>query len=254
MNRRRTNKALLLFLSTWIACAAAVADAAEHKTAGSDLEGTWFVLIHYKDSATSNAKADRWLDKVWTFELRGSRLHWVEYPIIVFEDRTGRFEAYKGNPNSRVLAKWRPTEAQLSEIMKGPRVNSRGSKSKSLRGSDARGWKSTGRNRVAGANMMGFHENWSIEPDGDWRKFSFREVIGNAARGNAEGLTTYVVESGRAEGRSFVGRYDRDGTRIGTFRMFRTPKIRPLLSSDEKGTVNERMSKRFYEEFKRKQE
>ncbi len=254
MTRQRASSALALVLSAWIVSTPAVADAAERKKTSSDLEGTWFVLVHYKDSATNNADSDRWLDKVWTFDVRGSRLHWVEYPIVVLEDRTGRFEAYKGNPHSRVLAEWEPNEEQLAEIMKGPRINSRGSKSKTLRGSDTKGWKSTGRSRVTGANMMGFHENWSIEPAGEWRRFSFSEVIGNAVRGSAEGLTTYVVESGDADGRSFAGRYDRDGTRIGTFRIFRTPKIRPLRSSEEEGTVNERASKRAYDEYMRENE
>jgi hypothetical protein len=247
----RTASATILVFVMWINCATASADAAQSRPVGSDLEGTWFVLIHYRDSATKNATSDRWLDKVWTFELRGSRLHWVEYPIVVFENTRGRFESYKGNPRSRVLAKWEPNEEQLAEIMDGPRINSRGSKSKSLRGSDARGWKSTGRNRVAGANVLGFHEEWSIDREGDGRRFMISEVLGNAVQGTSEGNTVYVIESGDRDGRKYVGRYDRDGTRVGTFQMFRTPAIRPLLSSDAEGTVNERLRKRSYENLLR---
>lgn len=224
-----------------------MADMEQSKQSSSDLEGTWFVLIHYRDSATKNASSDRWLDKVWTFESKGSRLYWVEYPIVVLEDSDGRFESYKGNPRSRVLEKWKPNKGQLAEIMDGPRVNTRGSKSKSLRGSDAKGWRSTGRNRVSGANVLGFHEEWSIDREGDERKLMITEVLGNAVQGNAEGKTTYVIKSGDSDGLSYVGGYDRDGARVGTFEMFRTPAIRPLLSSEKEGTVNERLRKRSYE-------
>lgn len=251
MAERIASATILVFVSAWAFCTAAIANTTNDKTNISDLEGTWFVLIHYKDSVTKNADSDRWLDKVWTFEHRGSRLRWVEYPIVVLESTQGRFESYKGNPRSRVLAKWKPNEAQLNELMSGPRVNSRGSKSKSLRGSDLKGWKSTGRNRVSGANVVGFHEEWSIVPEGDGRKFMITEVLGNDVQGNTEGRTLYVVESGTSDGQKFAGRFDRDGTRIGTFTMFRTPAIRPLKSSHEEDSVNERMQQRSYERLLR---
>ncbi|MCP5041047.1 MAG: hypothetical protein GY944_08445 [bacterium] len=249
MGERIASATILVFVFMWIVCAAAVADAADRKHGSSDLEGTWFVLIHYRDSNTANADKDRWLDKAWTFEIRGSRLHWVEYPIVVFQSSAGRFESYKGNPRSRVLAKWEPNASQLKELMGGPRVNSRGSKSKSLRGSDARGWKSTGRNRVSGANVVGYHEDWSIGPVGEQRSFVMHEVMGNAARGSAEGETSYIIDSAAADGSEFSGRFDRDGSRIGTFRMFRTPGVRPLVSSEEEDSVNKRLMRENAERF-----
>ena len=254
MSPRFASATLMVFVFVWALCAAAVADAGEGKQskgARSDLLGTWFVLIHYQDSATKNSSADRWLDRVWTFEPRGSRLHWVEYPIVVLESRTGRFESYKGNPRSRVLAKWEPNPSQLKEIMDGPRVNSRGSKSKSLRGSDERGWESTGANRVAGINVVGFHEDWTIERQADGMTFTMTEVMGNAAREGAEGVTVYEIESGDPAGPELKGRFNRDGTRIGTFRMFRTAPIRSLLSSEEEESVNQRNQGENWDVLKR---
>lgn len=251
MSERTASATILAFVFVWVVCAAAIADAADRKPATSDLVGTWFVLIHYRDSATANADKDRWLDKVWTFEMRGSRLHWVEYPIVVFESTAGRFESYKGNPRSRVLAKWEPNDSQLEELMAGPRVNSRGSKSKSLRGSDARGWKSVGRSRVSGANVIGYHEDWSIGPIAEQRVFAIREVMGNAARGNAEGLTRYLVDRSLSNDTKYSGRFDRDGTRIGTFQIFRTPPIRSLITNDEEESVNERLQRKNADNFMR---
>ena len=66
-----------------------------------DLIGSWFVLIHYRDSATADPDADRWEDKVWTFEREGSRLRWIEYPIVVFEENEGRFGPVGRNPKAR---------------------------------------------------------------------------------------------------------------------------------------------------------
>ncbi len=230
---------------------AAISNPAVAAKAGSSLEGTWFVLVHYRDSQTANPDSDRWLDKVWTFEMRGSRLHWVEYPIVFFESSAGRFEAYKGNPRSRVLAKWEPNASQQEELDGGPRVNTRGSESKSLRGSDARGWKTFGRSRVAGANIVGYHEDWSIEPADAGFVFSIREVMGNAATGTDDGLTVYEVESSNPDGSELRGRFDRDGTRVGTFRMTRTPPIRTLKSSEEEDSVNKRHQGKNYNRFMR---
>jgi hypothetical protein len=251
LGERFASATILVFVFVWIVCASAIADAASNKFEPTNLEGSWFVLVHYKDSATSNHDSDRWLDKVWTFKHKGSRLTWVEYPIVVLESSSGRFESYKGNARSRILAKWEPNEAQLAELMEGPRVNTRGSKSKSLRGTDARGWKSAGRNRVAGVNMMGFHENWSIGTDTENRTFTIAEVLGNDARGNSEGKTTYTTVSTNADGSEYAGTFDRDGTRIGSFRMFRTAKIRPLKSSQEDDSVNKRRSKQSFEDLMR---
>ena len=95
-----------------------------------DLIGSWFVLIHYRDSQTANPDSDRWEDKVWRIEKKGSRLQWTEYPIVVFNDGSGRFGRVGRNPRSRLLHKWEPNEAQMREILEGVQVNSRGSKTK----------------------------------------------------------------------------------------------------------------------------
>ena len=57
-----------------------------------DLNGTWHVLVHYKDDASTNPDRPRWDDRLWSFEPSGGRVRWMEWPIIVFNDDTGRFE------------------------------------------------------------------------------------------------------------------------------------------------------------------
>ena len=51
-----------------------------------DLVGAWYVLVHYQDSATENADAKRWEDRIWVFEKAGDQLRWTDYPIVVFDD------------------------------------------------------------------------------------------------------------------------------------------------------------------------
>ncbi len=251
MSKRFGSTTVLAFFLVWMLFAPAISGAKEASKRSSQLEGTWFVLIHYRDVQTANPDADRWLDKVWTFEMRGSRLHWVEYPIVVFESQAGRFEAYKGNPRSRVLARWEPNNAQQKELDGGPRVNSRGSESKSLRGGDSRGWKTVGRSRVTGANVVGYHEDWSIEPTAAGFSFIMREVMGNIATGTDDGLTRYEIEEAAADGNEYRGHFDRDGTRTGRFRMTRTPAIRSLKSSEEDESVNKRHLKKNADRFMR---
>ena len=62
--------------------------------------------------------------------MKGSRLRWTEYPMVIFGDGTGRFESLGTNRASRVLQHWEPNKAQRAEIASGLQVNSRGSKSK----------------------------------------------------------------------------------------------------------------------------
>ena len=58
----------------------------------------------------------------------------------VFDDESGRFERRGSGQYARVLRYWEPSEAQLAEIGGGLEVNSRGSKTKTLRGSGRAGW------------------------------------------------------------------------------------------------------------------
>ncbi len=247
-SRRSLLPSLLLLLSTFLSLPAS---SAERKLARSDLEGTWFVIAHYKDPNTANPDVTRWLDRVWTFEIRGSRLHWVDFPIVVLEDTRGRFEASAGNPRSRVLEGWLPNESQLKEVKAGPRVNTRGSKSKSMRGSDAKGWKSIGRSSAQSATTVGYTEIWSLTGPTEKRVFRVQQILGNALVGSAEGETLYSVteRKGKSE---FRGTYSRDGNQKGTFRMIRTAPTRALLTADEEKTPNQRFHERIRDEMIRR--
>ena len=208
-----------------------------------DLEGTWFVLIHYQDPKSANPDAMRWNDRVWNFARKGTRLQWTEYPLVVFEDTTGRFEEIPGNPRSRVLAAWEPNANQAKTIAEGPRVNDRGAKVKTLRGSDKAGWQSSRRMAQTSASVMGYHEQLSIEGLSKFPVFERRDLVGNAVSNLGEGLTRYAVTAIQYDGRTLEGRYTRDGRHHGRFRAWRTDPVRTLIKPEK--TPNERAAEQM---------
>ncbi len=198
--------------------------------AASELAGTWFVLAHYKDSATNNPDFERWIDKIWVIETNGAKLKWNEYPIVVFDDPSGRFERLGTNRQSRVLNWWEPNEGQLAEIYAGLEINPRGAKSKSMLGSDAEGWRSRGAISGFSANTLSYTETWTIEDVGGLPVFTIEESLGGARTESLDGVTEYrtteVVSPSELR-----GRYNRDGTRIGTFRMIRAGGVSEVQGS-----------------------
>jgi len=200
--------------------------------AAVDLIGTWHVLVHYKDSATEHPERERWEDRVWVFEKEGSRLRWTDYPIVVFADQSGRFEPLGGNRASRSLQFWEPNASQLAQIHQGLEINPRGSRSKTLRGSDAEGW-SSGKKGAGyqSARFITFQELWQIKGLPDKPTFIRDDVLGSAGTENLEGRTTWEAESVEPGGDLIRGRYDRDGTRIGTFRLMRSGEVSVVKGS-----------------------
>ena len=200
-------------------------------SAGSEplsLEGTWYVLVHYQDPKTANPDAQRWKDLVWVFAQKGTRLEWTEYPVVVFEDPRGRFESIQGNPRSRVLNAWEPNPDQRRSIASGPRVGQRGKKVKTLKGSDANGWRSPRRPIQVGPSIMTYQENLTIEGLEDLPLFLRQDVVGNRSVSDRSEGTRYQVESIEADGSRLIGAYNRDGRQHGTFRIWKTPAPRGL--------------------------
>ena len=237
-----------------LACATAGASEEAQVDRQVDLIGSWFVLIHYRDSATANPDVDRWEDKVWTFETKGSRFHWTEHPIVVFADTSGRFEARRGTRRARVLAAWEPNEAQRLEIEAGLQVNSRGAKSKSLRGSLESGFVSAGVMRAQSASVIGYHETWRIGNPGTLPVFTRDDVLGSGPPGQAtgriqglDGRTQYVTREVLDGGNTLRGDFTRDTNRKGTFQITRSGASRALTSDGR--TPNQKAADRAREQL-----
>lgn len=191
-----------------------------------DLEGTWYVLAHYQDSASNNPEAWRWEDRVWRFARQGDQLEWTEWPIVVLDNEEGRFERLGSNRQSRLLIAWEPNDAQLADIRNGLQVNSRGVKIKTLAPAAGEGggnWHSTSGAAVAGsAVMLTYSEDWTIEDAGGTPRFRRDDSLGGGIAESMDGSTEYRTESIVDDGNELVGSYQRDGTQMGRFRMIRS--------------------------------
>jgi hypothetical protein len=222
---RRTIVALALGSSIAVGAATARAEL--------DLVGTWHVLVHYQDAQSANPDAERWDDRLWSFEPSGSRLHWTEWPIVVFSDDTGRFERRGTGQYARILQYWEPNESQLDNIRTGLAVNDRGSKDKTLQ-KDGDDWRSTGRARATSAMAITYQENWIVENASELPVFIREEMLGMASAESMEGRTEYRTQEIREGGDVLVGTYERDGTRRGSFRMTRGGARKMLEEKSQK--------------------
>lgn len=232
---RRALPALLLAL---------VLPGAARAVSADELVGAWHVLVHYQDSRAGNPDAKRWEDRIWVFEKEGDQLRWTDYPIVVFQDDAGRFETLGTNPRSRVLDYWEPNAAQLAQIKSGLAINSRGSKSKTLRGSDAKGWSSAGRGGgYRSARIITYEETWTIEHVPDAPRFQLQDSMGSAGSEELEGRTLYETTKVEDGGDVLRGNFDRDGTRKGTFRLMRTGAVTSVGEEGGKAKSGEQLKR-----------
>ena len=196
-----------------------------------DLIGTWHVLVHFRDDHTHDPEAVRWDDRLWVFKRSGSALRWIEYPIVVFKDKSGRFEHLGTSGASRVVNGWEPNSGQLLNIHGGLEFNTRGSKSKSLRGSEEKGWSSQRRSHAASASVITYSETWTIDGMPNLPVFRRTDIMGSMRGENVEGATQYTTMEIEPGGNVLRGSFERDGSRHGTFRMMRAGAIQIVEGS-----------------------
>lgn len=215
--------------AVWLALVAAA------RAAPVDLVGTWHVLVHYKDANAHNPDAERWEDRVWVFSREGDRLRWVDYPLVNLSDESGRFERLGTNRASRTLRYWTPSPGQAAELQAGPKVNSRGSLSKTLRAADG-GWAST-TSQQRSATYLTYEEHWSVAGP-ELPLFTRTDVLGGGTAEDTEGRTVYTTKQVDEGGRVLRGAYDRDGTKQGSFTLTRVGDVK--LPSKDDPTPNEK--------------
>jgi hypothetical protein len=206
------------------------------------------VLIHYTDRASERPEQKQWDDRLWVFERDGERLHWREHPIVVFRNRSGRFESL--GSNARSLGFWEPDGAQRREIGSGLEASARSASQRVLRRTPD-GWSSATRQAADSASVVVWQSIWEIDLAGAAPRFAVHDSLGNAAVEAIQGTTLYAGESVEAEGDVVAGRYERDGVRFGVFRMTRSgvPSVyeaKPSAEPDKDAVYD-----RFYAELGR---
>lgn len=241
LSRSRANH-LKARLGTTLGLLAASAMIASAAVSGElpDLIGTWHVLVHYKDDNAAHPERERWEDRVWVFEAAGSRLRWTDYPIVIFDDQSGRFDNSLGR-SSRVLEFWEPSPSQIADIQDGLAVNERGMKSKTLRKSDGN-WASFSRNTAASASVISYVEHWSIDSGDAGPIFRREDVLGSGRAEDLDGVTLYTTTEIADGGAILRGSFERDGSRHGSFRMMRSAGTEGLKNDGK--TPNEKATER----------
>jgi len=241
---RRRSRRLAAVLAIGVAALSAPGWADEGAAEPVDLIGAWHVLIHYTDDNTHNPEQMRWDDKIWVFEPSGSRLRWIEYPIVVFQSQTGRFDHSQGRL-ARVLHGWEPDAGQLAQIEAGLEVNSRGSKSKTLRKRGDGSWRSASRPSAGSVSIVTYVENWSIDAASGRPIFRREDILGSGVTESADGVTEFKTTEVASGGDLLRGTFERDGTRHGTFRLMRSGAPQAV-----KGRAKSE-GQRFYREYLR---
>jgi hypothetical protein len=186
-----------------------------------DLRGGWYVLVHFRDLESTEPEAVRWRDRIWRFEVRGSRLVWTEHPRVRFGDMSGRIEIIEGGREARTLGGWEPGSGQLHEIREGLVIDGHMARSKSLRGSSERGYRSVGSLHSESASVIGYHESWRIDDPSRLPRFTRDDSMGSGRTEGLAGHTEYTTRQVLAGGDELRGEFQRDGTLRGSFRMLR---------------------------------
>jgi murein DD-endopeptidase MepM/ murein hydrolase activator NlpD len=212
-----------------------------------DLVGTWYVLMHYLDDGSPNPDQPRWDERVWVFEKKGNRMRWSVYPIVVFDDESGRFERTSVQ-YSRVLHYWEPDAGQLADIAEGLQVHPRGAKKKTLRGSDLDGWSSSRSRGAASASVVTYTELYAIEGMPTRPEFTRSDIMGGGRTDTLEGLTSWTTTEVREGGDLLTGAYQRDGRRHGTFRMMRSGATGGVKGSKSQAELQQAVFRRTLEQ------
>ncbi len=197
------------------------ARAADADFSKADLNGSWYVLIHYTDSGSENKDAKRFKDFAWTIEQTSNTITWEYYPFVFFgeDSELVRRQAMKD------ATAWEPTEAEWASVREAVDVSSRALQRKRMTGSNAAGWKSLAPLGSGGLNTMSFSRNWqvSFEPD----RVSIVIVDSLSGSGGLEGMEeaiSYELRE-RVSADEYRGTYS-EGDKRGTLRMVRSAERR----------------------------
>jgi hypothetical protein len=207
-----------------LVAAFAVLGSVDVRAEAPDVLGSWHVLVHYVDAASSDAERKRWDDRAWVFEREGDRLRWTEYPIVVFDTKTGRFESDRANRVSRTLRHWQPDEAQLADIKDGLAVNERGMAAVTLRRSE-HSWVSAPERAISSTSVIRYVESWRVDPAADGPIFTREDALRSERAEDLAGVTIYTTRAVADGGRLLRGDFERDGTQRGTFTMTRAAGV-----------------------------
>jgi hypothetical protein len=207
-------------------CVLAIAFLLAAQTArGVELEGTWYVLVHYRDASSADPEALRWEDRVWHFQRRGEQLLWTDYQLVDFVDARGRFDR-----NRRVLGPWEPSRSQRREIERGLFASPRGARVLALEQTKEEVWRTRTDSEALRKSRaaLSFGLSGSVTGTRDLPVFTIDEMLHRPGSIASLSHTVMTTQSASASDERLTGDYARSRDRRGTFRMVPTSLRRRL--------------------------
>ena len=138
--------------------------------------------------------------------------------------RAGRFEATRGGRAARVLGTWEPSRGAARRHPGRPRGQLARLEDEDAARRGRRHGVDVGRRRrrASPRSVITYSETWSIEGLPDAPVFARDDSMGSATTESMEGRTGYKTETVARTATRSKGRFERDGTRTGRFRMIRS--------------------------------
>ncbi len=188
-----------------------------------DLSGSWYVLIHYKDSRSEDKSLEKFKDFAWVIEQSDGKMKVEEYPYVVFDEGSEELRRFA----MRSHKTWEPEGGVLANLRRNVDVSSRAMRKKKLEGSVAEGYKS--RAPVSsGALTMNFSRSWTVDFSPAKVRLQIVDSLsgGSDMLGEMEEAIVYEL-TGSTEDGDLIGTYA-EGTKAGTVRLFRANERRTI--------------------------
>ncbi len=195
--------------------------AADADFAQADLNGAWYVLIHYTDARAENKDAKRFKDFAWTIEQTANTITWEYYPFVFFGEDS---EQVRRHAMKQATA-WEPSASDWAAVRSAVDVSSRALQRKRMTGSTSQGFKSLAPLGSGGLNTLSFSRNWdvSFKPD----RISIVILDSLSGSGGLEGMEeaiSYDINE-RVSADEYRGTYA-EGEKRGTLRMVKSAERR----------------------------
>lgn len=191
--------------------------------AAIDIEGEWYVLVHFEERIASDAEAPvvvDYRDFVWRFAREGDGIRWTVLRGVGFRDGTGRTESVRGI-NARLRHAWWPSAGQLGEIRSGLGADEETARTKSLRRRSGDRFVSGGSARAGSASAVSYGEVWSVAQLAAEPVFERSASLASGRADSLYGRTRFEADRVDAVGGRIEGRYARDDAERGRFVMWK---------------------------------
>jgi hypothetical protein len=170
----------------------------------ADLSGHWYILVHYKDDRSKDKSITKFKDMAWSIEQTENKIALKAYKYVFLPNEGD--ELARRNSMTNHLP-WEPDERIWSDIREAVYVGARGSKSKTLYGSRASGFRTKSGSSM-GIQTLTFTQDWTIRFEENQIVVEVEDSLSGS--GGLAGMDEMIVFrlTERVADDEFRGRYD----------------------------------------------